>query len=412
MSGHPKDCDGCRRILVREHEDSQFSVVALVDFHNYNAFQVNGSSQGSRDKTSTMNDSNTSALDDGWKDGDFSEPASFEVDLDDPWGPTRLAEDISELNGNEGGKSQLPDQFASEQASLAGDSKNEEASAFVSTLVNPETTELADLLKEDGWPSGDEWFGLIETDDVIGEDDYDEPEASAEFDGDRREDLFEGIDLTSDLSRSIRIDGFISGIREATTEERRQIAELLRDISTRRLQSWLPWFRNQLWTGETLLLFLEFRLTHWEANYEWWDCVFWHRGLRCWWTQPNSSALSLDETYELVQLRLTLSPDRVIDPKWLTDWNDFMPWRFGVQSFANFAVLRAQLKEDIDWRGMLSENPLDLDGVEPDERRLAIDLPMANDKEYWLAHQDWHDPADWHDNLGWVVSRLDIMKYT
>ena len=89
-----------------------------------------------------------------------------------------------------------------------------------------------------------------------------------------------------------------------------------------------------------------------------------------------------------------------------------MPWRFGVESFANFAVFRAQLREDMDWRGILGENPYDIDGDEPDERRLAVDLPMAIDKEYWLSHQDWHDPADWHDNLGWVTSRLDIVRYT
>ena len=305
----------------------------------------------------------------------------------------------------------LPSVLLSMQSS-ADVAKDEEASAFVTALGDPEITEFAELSEKDSWPSRDEWFGLIESDDVVGEDDYDEPEASAEFDSNRREELYVGIDFTSDLSRSIRINEFISGIRETTAEERRQITELLRDLSARRLQSWLHWLRNQLWTGQTLLLFLEFRLNYWEANYEWWDCVFWHRGLRCWWTQPNSSALSLDETYELVQMRQTLTPDRVIDPEWVTDWNDFMPWRFGIESFANFAVLRAQLKEDTDWRGMLGENPYHIDDLEPDDSRLGLDLPIANNKEFWLAHQDWYDPADWHDNLGWAISRLDTLRYT
>ena len=304
--------------LVVRHGESQFSVVALVAFQNYNASKVNGSSRGTRNKTTTMNDSNTSALNDGWKEGDFSDLATFDVDSDDPWGSTPHDEDIAELNGGEGGKLESPAQSATEQASLAGTSKNEEASAVVTTMANPETTELADLSEEDGWLGGEEWFGLVETDDAMGEDDYDEPEAGAEFDGNRREDLYGGFDLTSDLPRFIRIDEFISGIREATIEERRQIAELLRDLSTRRLQSWLPWLRNLLWTGQSLSLFLEFRLNYWELNYEWWDCVFWHRGLRCWWTQPNSGALSLDDTYELVQVRQTLTPDSVINPGWLT----------------------------------------------------------------------------------------------
>lgn len=379
-------------------------MLALIAFQNYNACQVNEPSENARNKTSTMSDSNTSALEDGWKEGDFSEPADLEVDLDDPWGPTPLDQDI---NGPKGGKCELLAQFSSEQELLVGGSKDEEASASLFVFENSEVTDVADL-----GTSGDEWFRLIETDSIIGEGDFDEPEASAEFDGNRREELFGSIDLTSDLSRSIRISEFISGIRETTTEVGRQIAELLRDLSARRLQSWLPWLRSQLWTGESLLLFLEFRLNYWEATYEWWDSVFWHRGLRCWWTQPNSSALSLDETYELVQMRRTLTPDRIIEPEWLTDWNDFMPWRFGIESFANFAVLRAQLKEDMDWRGVLGENPFDVDGLETEEPRFGIDLPIGDDKEFWLAHQDWHDPVDWHDNLGWVFGRLDFLKYT
>ena len=289
-----------------------------------------------------MTDSNTSAPYDGWNESDFSVPVRSDINLDDPWGPTPLGQEIAESNSCEDGNDDIFAQCTTGHALFGDVAKDEEAPASAVALDDPETAELSE---EDNWPSRDEWFGLMGSDDEFGEEDYDEPEARAEFDSNRREELYVGIDLTSDLSRSIKINEFISGIQETNAEERRQITELLKDLSAKRLQIWLHWLRNQLWTGQTLLLFLEFRLNYWEANYEWWDCVFWNRGLRCWWTQPSSSALSLDDTYELVHMRQTLTPERIIDSEWVTDWNDFMPWRFGIESFANFAVLRAQLLE-------------------------------------------------------------------
>ena len=63
-----------------------------------------------------MNDSNASALDDGWKESDFSEPASSDIDLDDPWGSTLLGKDIAESYSRENGNNDMPAQCTSEHA--------------------------------------------------------------------------------------------------------------------------------------------------------------------------------------------------------------------------------------------------------------------------------------------------------
>ncbi len=111
--------------------------------------------------------------------------------------------------------------------------------------------------------------------------------------------------------------------------------------------------RIKAWTGDSLVLFLEFRAL-WVENPQWWECTFWSSKINYWSTYWNASTLSRDGCYELVQSRLICEADEVIGQGWLRDWEDLEVWKRGFPSFAAFAVFRAGLPEGEDWKAYLS----------------------------------------------------------
>ena len=141
--------------------------------------------------------------------------------------------------------------------------------------------------------------------------------------------------------------------------------------------------------------------------------------------------LSRDAAYEVIQQRLHCQPDEVIEDSWFRDWDDLFLWRYGFTSFASFAVFRAGLNDDEDWRSHLST---EFDG---DRRALALRrnfydddsndifdlwadrIPVwENDSPFrtyvggsplWFAVQDWYDTAEWHDHLGWAISWMNTI---
>ncbi len=87
----------------------------------------------------------------------------------------------------------------------------------------------------------------------------DEPEPLIEYDSLLREPLYQ-VDIDDpDLFRTIPVDQLVSSIDEINDSQAGEITDLLLDFSTSRLRRWLPWLRRQNWTGESLLLFLQFQ---------------------------------------------------------------------------------------------------------------------------------------------------------
>ncbi len=116
-----------------------------------------------------------------------------------------------------------------------------------------------------------------------------------------------------------------------------------------------------------------------------------------------------------MQNRLTHSPDEVIDPEWYIDWDESTLWLFGVTTFADFAVFRAELKEGEGWRELLTLVPRATFHREGDGTTRYVDFEQNSPSEYLkpygvgsiFASQDWYDSSEWHDNLGWEIGWID-----
>ena len=254
------------------------------------------------------------------------------------------------------------------------------------------------------------------------------PEPVAEYDGYLSENLNVADYELADVTRRLKIDEFVASVALADSALRARIAEILIGISPRRIGRWLDWLQGRSWSGHSLLLFLEFRFIYWEETPEWWESGFWNKGWREWfaYSNPSSSALSRDATYDLVQARLDRQAEDIIDDSWLEDWECLTLWKFGFPSFASFAVFRASISEGEDWlcyieMGEDSEfyaeirlSPLYKSYYRQDieetletfeGRSLVWDerLPYRNlrNGQEWFAIQDWYSPDEWHDGLGW-----------
>lgn len=235
--------------------------------------------------------------------------------------------------------------------------------------------------------------------------DLDEPEPSAEYDGELGQILYELDHEIPDLPRSIRVDQWLNTVQEMSDFQRREIAGLLLEFSGARLRRWLPWLCKQQWTGNSLLLFMQFR-AFWDGNCDLWECLRWSPSLKVWYGMLNRNSLSLDNSYVLVQRRLGCSPDEVIDLEWFDDWDRMDIWlrvTQGFYSFSSFAMYRSSLSYAEDWR---HRPDLQVDFYSP-LRELIPALGKWDQRAHrygprlWFVGQDWYDPVEWHDGLGW-----------
>ena len=232
---------------------------------------------------------------------------------------------------------------------------------------------------------------------------WDEPEPLAEYDSELRQPLYTVDKDDFALSDELKIDQWVATkLRDATSNERGQIAELLEEFDSQRLRRWLPWLDQQDWTAGSLLLFLRFRLV-WDSNPHWWEYSFWDWRSYCWYPARNRYSLSLTDSYDLIRLRLDHSPKEIIDETWLGDWLELSLWQRGFPSFAAFAVFRAGFKPRENWQRHLDWNTVDDSG----RYDWVSDNHVSGYRCYrygppiWFNKQDWYDPCEWHDNLGW-----------
>ena len=359
-------------------------------------------------------DINASSFD--WDESDFLDLSSPYVHEDDPWGTSvsekqfhdgnpsvygqgaEKRQSITKLDGHQT-PSSLP-RFICERPTngTVPEPTGEQASPEEPNQEEPSDRDI--LSSDDG---EDDLYGETE---LLDDAAFDEPDVVAEYDSSLSEDLFEEDDTVQDLHRSIRIDEFVANIPDSTPNERSQCAELLATLNSARLRHWLGWMTKQFWTGKGLLKFLEFRLNHWEENQEWWEYTYWNRRLQHWWGHSSYYNLTLDATYELIQLRSASSPDDVIASDWLIDWKEVAPWKLGLSSFAEFALFRAGLKAGEDWLRVLISHAQALTDFDSAGER-HVERPRRHGPESWFASQDWYDPADWHDNLDWASAWFD-----
>ena len=242
-----------------------------------------------------------------------------------------------------------------------------------------------------------------------------------EYDPNLGEDLYgisEFIDLTD---VELRLDLFLAGVGPSRDEDL-QVRSHLSAFSNARLSNWLPWLTSKLWTGRTLLLFVQFHNV-WESTPEWWESR-WHFQRSGWQRakSPMSNILTRDEAYRLVHRRMHLPPEEMIDPEWFEEWDYHSLWRHGFFSFASFASFRSDLNDGEEWRSLVAwrspEEDLELSfwqrrSIDWPDRQLTGNLPTSEDAlpsyshtsslPRWYAIQDWYPKREWHDNLGWTI---------
>ncbi len=351
-----------------------------------------------------------------WFAEDFVDPVSQKFNDDDPWSVSPAA-DVFDDSINV-----TPPVDADEHT----DARPEERDAHASEQI-PLSFPDDDISEVSDWElvDDDEPFSEEPDEDLFA--DFDEPEPLAEYDSELSETLYVPDAIDGYASQKLRIDEFISEAKGATEEEQAQIHMLMDSMGRARLRILLSWFKKQDWTANSLLLFLEFRLEHWEENQHWWEYAFWNSHIGHWLPHSNRNTLSMDATYALVQSRLNCSPEEVIDESWFDDWNDLALWKQGFSSFARFALFRAGLREGEDWWELMrlqnSDFPVDeQDALIPYDTSYKgysdTVLGFLNSKyrsredqtivwghdstPLWFAIQDWYDPSEWHDGLGWA----------
>ena len=178
---------------------------------------------------------------------------------------------------------------------------------------------------------------------------WDEPEPEVEYDPDLREALHGEEYDDKDLARRLKINELVSRIEDVTEVQKGRIIDLLEKLSAGRLRSWLRWLHEQQWTGHSMILFLEFREV-WSSKPEWWEYSRWDRQLECWYPHQSRNSLTMSDTYSLIQRRLHCRAHKVIEERWFEDYDYFTLWIRGFHSFASFALYRAGLKPDEDWK--------------------------------------------------------------
>ena len=366
-----------------------------------------------------------------WQPEDFTDEVHQVFVEDDPWS------DIPESQFDES-------QNADEVVVMMSASESTPVQPSLPLYDNDDAQMSEKRINEHEATEGEYDFDLGDDDDLVGYDAiheeidtqsiWDEPEPVAEYD----DDLSESLNIVdyelADVTRRLKIDELIVSVAPADDAQRTRMAEILEGISPSRIGRWLDWLHVKSWTGHSLLLFLEFRINHWEETPEWWEATYWSKEWRDWipYSEPTFYALSRDATYDLVQARLDCRAEDIIDDDWLEDWDYYMLWKFGFWSFASFAVFRAQLEPGKDWRpytsqysdfdtrleihhmyraghrGRFEETLASLGG----NYRIWDDLVpfhnLRNSKE-WFAIQDWYSDDEWHDGLGWSHGSFEDM---
>lgn len=165
------------------------------------------------------------------------------------------------------------------------------------------------------------------------------------------------------LPKTLRIDEWLSHIDQLTESQRKQISDQLKELNSSQFRSWLSWLSQQRWTVEVLCLFLKFS-EYWQMKRDWWEGTYWDSLLDIWRPTNSRYSLSRDDQLELVRRRINQPVERVIDERWLDEWNRYVLWEHGFPNFANFALFRAGLSTDDDWRKYVNwdtnGNPLEV----------------------------------------------------
>ncbi len=264
-----------------------------------------------------------------WTDEDLTDSTRSDITLkeDDPWAVTVHPADIKERPA---------------AGTPSAQSGNDQPEALY--MADCDDTDLSDIGE-----SCDDYLPPLELDDETSDVGWDEPEPSAEADSDLNEPLYPPDNNVRDLSRDRKIDELIFRVQPINDTQRREIVALLKDFSIERLRSWLSWATQRDWSGHSLLLFLQFRKV-WESdcNAHWWESLFWHPGLECWWPTCSRDNLTRDATYKLIQNRLDCTPQEVINEDWFEEWKSSALWTREFLSFVSFAVFRAEFGEK--WR--------------------------------------------------------------
>ena len=296
---------------------------------------------------------------DKWTDEDFADAITPQVVEDDPWADPMESYQLSTSSDKEDqlihltlGKPSLGD--------LANINSDEPDDVVLSDEEDWSDIEFADLGWED--KNGSE------------EVEWDEPEPAVEYDPDLREVLHVVDYDTTDLARRLKINELLSSILYATELQKERIVDLLDKISASKLRSWFPLLREQQWTGDSIILFLEFR-TIWESKPEWWENSYWDRQLKCWNPSFDRSSLTLNDTYALIQRRLHCQAYEVIEESWFEEYDYFTLWTRGFRSFASFALYRASLRLDEDWKSDI--------GVYEDEFYEEGYIPYRQSTDYY-----------------------------
>ena len=346
---------------------------------------------------------------DGWSAEDFVDQSATPLSYDDPWDPVSplrkpppppsVAPAITRTPRGESPREQVVREI-SEQSFLSDDTSAYDSSQTVETYGD-----------EFDYPSG--WFkGDLYP--KLDEESLEEPDVTFEFDLGLSEELYqeaEFIDLTSDVD--IRLDKFLANIA-LTEEQDRKVRSYFKNFSKSRLSNWLPWLNSKMWTGRTLLSFVQFH-DCWENNSEWWESRRLHR--RYGWqpkSMPLSNVLSRNDAYLIVHRRIDLPPDEMIDPVWFDEWDYYSLWRHGFFSFAQFAKFRSTLSDDEEWESLVpwliphqdvesySASNLLVDWISDSiYGRIPVRGNRVSTSTHWYNVQEWYPKEEWHDNLGW-----------
>lgn len=351
---------------------------------------------------------------DGWSAEDFVDQSGTSLSYDDPWdptpplrkspSPTSVTPVMTRTQRIESPRVQVVIE-ENEQSYLSEDTSAYDSSQTVETYSD-----------EFDYPSS--WYEGAPYP-KLDEESLEEPDVTFEFDLGLSEELYqeaEFIDLTSDVD--IRLDKFLADIA-LTEEQDKQVRRHFKNFSRSRLSNWLPWLNSKIWTGQTLLLFIQFH-DCWENNPEWWESrrLHWRYG----WqpkSMPMSNILSRNDAYLIVHRRIDLAPAEMINPVWFDEWDYHSLWRHGFFSFAQFAKFRSTLNDEEEWESLVSWQIPHRDVESYSASNLLVDwtpdaiyggFPIRENGistlTGWYNIQDWYPKEEWHDNLGWEISRL------